>query len=224
MSQTYPGRQDLTVLCWTTPQNHAGYLSRIVVFQLNDRGAAKPLWESPIEDSYSPQIRFLPEITVRGLPLAAVERQTGAASSKLDIIGMTAGRITRLNRIDGNTLEIAKLDGSKLPFVIAHRDANILDVPRIYRWSGVRFVEDSDAHRDYYRELFDADRAKLSKDASGAVLVNLARIAVLAGKTPTAKQILRDALSRERGKGDAADPLTVRLLANELRTLAGKPQ
>ncbi len=217
--QHFPQREDVSVLCWSIPEARAGYLSQIIVVQTDSQGFARLLWQSPLDNSYSPQIRFIPEITVQGLPLALVERQTGAASSQLDVIGKTAGRVMRLLQIDGFRFDVKRLDGSKLPFLIAHRDASILDVPDIYRWNGSRLVEDSASHADYYRQLLAEDSNKLPANSSGVVLVNLSRIAVLSGDRTRAKTILEDALSRELRKGDAANRETLRLITEALHAL-----
>lgn len=144
------------------------------------------------------------------LPLALVERQTGAASSQLDVIGKAAGRIVRLLQIDGFKFDVVPLDESRLPFIIAHTDASVLDVPDIYRWNGDRFVEDSAAHSEYYRQRLGEDKNILPENSSGVVLVNLARIAILSGDETEAKTILTEALSRERSKGAQANAETLR--------------
>ena len=219
ISRHFPGREGTTVLCWSIPEERAGYQSQIVVFQTDTEGAAKLLWQSPLDNSYAPQIRFMEKITAQGLPLALVERQTGAASSQLDVIGKVAGRIVRLLQIDGFKFDVEHLEGSKLPFIIAHTDASVLDVPDIYRWNGGRFVQDSAAHPDYYRQRLAEDKSALPDDSSGVVLVNLSRIAVLSGDRAEAKTILKDALSRERSKGDEANEETLRLIDKALRAL-----
>jgi hypothetical protein len=220
----FPQREDVGILCWSIPEEGAGYLSQIVVFQTDRQGITKLLWQSPLDNSYSPHIRFIEEITVQGLPLALVERQTGAASSQLDVIGKAAGRVVRLLQIDGFKFDVEHLDGSKLPFIVAHRDAGILDVPDIYRWNGHRFEQDSASHPDYYRQLLAGDKEKLPDNPSGVVLVNLSRIAMLSGDRPGAKTILEDALSKERSKGDEANKETLRLITKALHALArGSP-
>jgi hypothetical protein len=148
-----------------------------------------------------------------------IERQTGAAA-QLDVIGERAGRVLRLLELDGFKFDVEHLDGATLPFIIAHSDASILDVPAIYRWNGVRFVEDSRSHAGYYRELSAEDRRTLPENTSGVVLVNLSRIAILAGDRSGARTILNDALASERNKGDAADKETLRLIKQALRALA----
>lgn len=215
----FPQREDMGILCWSIPEEGAGYLSQIVVFRTTRQGIARVLWQSRLDHSYSPQIRFIPEITLQELPLALVERQIGAASSQLDVIGKAANRVVRLLQIDGFRFDVERLDTGKLPFIIAHTDASILDVPDIYRWNGSRFVEDSASHPEYYRQLLAEDRRKLPADSSGTVLVNLSRIAVLSGDRSAAKQILDDALSRERSRGDAADKQTLLLITHALRAL-----
>ena len=223
--QHFPQREDLGILCWTIPEEGTGYVSQIAVVQAGRNGIAGLLWQSSLDNSYSPRIRFLSEIASQGVPLALVERQTGAASSQLDVIGKVAGRFARLLQIDGFKFDVERLDAGEPPVLIAHTDASILDVPDIYRWNGSRFVEDSATHSDYYRQLLAEDRNKLPVDASGAVLVNLSRIAVLSGDRTAAKTILDNALSRERAKGDAANKETLRLIAEALRALAhGSPR
>lgn len=215
----FPEREDVQILCWSAPEKDGGFVSQIIVFQADKRGSATPLWQSHIENAYSPQIRFIPEIVSQGLPLVLVERQTGAASSQLDVIGKTTGHVGRLLQIDGFQFDVETLDGSKLPVIIAHRDASILDVPAIYRWSGDRFVDDSRIHRTFYQELLKHDKEKLPPDASAIVLLNLSKIAVLAGDLAEAKTILDNALSRERAKGSEASPEILKLIAANLRTL-----
>lgn len=217
----FPQREDLGILCWSIPEEGRGYLSQIVVFQTGREGNARVLWQSPLDYAYSPRIQFAPEITVEGVPLALVERQTGAASSQLDVVGKASGRVVHLLRIDSYKFDVQRLDGSKLPFIIAHNDASILDVPEIYRWTGGHFVKDSVSHPDYYRRLLAEDKAKLPANLSGVVSVNLSRIAVLAGNRTEAKAILDEALSKERGKGDAANKETLRLITEALGALAG---
>src|SRR5579863_1426905 len=218
--QHFPQRQDMLILCWSISEHTAGGLSQIHVIETDNRGIAKLLCQSPLEYSYSPQIRFIPEITQQGIPLALIERQTGAASSQLDVIGRKNGRVARLLKIDGFKFDVEQLEGGELPFVIAHSDASILDVPEIYRWSDGRFVEDNACHPAYYRQLLAEDKESLSGNSSGAVLINLSRIALLAGERNEARAILIEALSRERSKGHAADQETFRLVKKALNALA----
>jgi hypothetical protein len=216
VSEHFPRRQDLTILCWSIPEQSDGYLSQIDVFQTDIRGMARLLWKAPLVYAYSPKIRFIDEISPQGLALALVERQTGAASSPPDVIGKKAGRIESLLELDGFEFDVEHLDGAKLPFIIVHSDASILDVPAIYRWNGARFVEDRRSHAGYYRDLLAEDRRTLPENASGVVLVNLSRIAMLAGDRSGARTILNDALASERSKGDTADSETLRLINQAL--------
>jgi hypothetical protein len=218
--QNFPERKDVGILCWSIPDQGAGYLSQIIVFETDRRGISRLLWQSALDNSYSPRIRFIPEVRAQGLPVALVERQTGASSSELDVIGRSGGHIASLIEIDGFKFDTTPLDGSKLPFIVAHRDASILDVPSIYRWNGSRFVEDSASHPGYYRELLADDKTKLPAGPSPAVLVNLSRIAVLSGDRATAKKILDEALANERSKGRQANPEALQLIGKALRDLA----
>jgi hypothetical protein len=219
VSQSFPKAEGLGIVCWVVPEEDEGYLSQIVVFQVNDDGRPRVLWQSDLDPAYSPQIRFAEEISVSGVPVALVERQNGTATSQLDIIGKVSGRFQRLNQINGFKFEVEHLDGSKLPLVIAHRDGNILDIPAIYRWNGSRFVEDSASHPAHYQQLLSEDKAKLPLDSSGMVSVNLSRIALLSGNRPEAITILDDALSRERQKGDGSNKETLRRVTEALRGL-----
>ena len=197
--------------------------SQIVVFQTDRQGVTKLLWQSELENAYAPQIHFIPKILAQARPLAIVERQTGAASSQLDVIGNTAGRVGRLLRIDGFQFDVESLDGSELPVIIAHGDASVLDVPTIYAWNGSRFVNDSKLHRNFYRQLLAQDKARLPVDASGMVLVNLSKIAELSGDLTEAKAILNDAQSREQKKGSEASAETLRLISERRRALTNGP-
>lgn len=222
VSQKFPHANDLDILCWVAPVDGEGLVSQIIVFRVERMGPATVLWQSSLDPAYSPQIRFVEEIMVSGVPIALVERQNGAAISQLDIIGKAPGRFQRLLKIDGFQFDVEHLEGSKLPFIIAHTDGNILDIPVIYKWNGNHFIEDSASHPEYYRQLLYEDKKKLPPNSSGIVLVNLSRIAVLAGNRSEAKTILDGALSRERGKGDAADKETLRLIIEELHGVAGR--
>ncbi len=220
VSGKFPHTQRLEILCWVVPHQDEGYLSQIEVFQTDGAGHASIVWQSTIDSAYSPQIRFVEEIAVDGVPIALVERQTGAASSQLDVIGKVAEHVERLLHIDGFKFDVEQLDGSQLPFLVAHRDANILDVPVIYRWTENRFVEDSASHPAYYRELLAQDKARLSPNSSGAILVNLSRIAILSGDRNEARKILDEALAKERNKGSAANQETLRRIREAQQALA----
>lgn len=217
--QHFPRHEDVGILCWSIPEEGAGFISEIVVFQTGQNGDTKVLWQSRLDNSYSPVIRFMPEISVQGLPLALVEQKTGAGSAELYVIGKADGRVVRLDHIDGFQFDFERLDGGKLPYIIAHRDASILDVPEIFRWKGRKFVEDSASHPGYFRRLLAEDRRKIGTGAAGAVMVKLFRIADLSGDRTEAKKILDDALRRERARGDAANKETLRLILEALRSL-----
>jgi hypothetical protein len=221
--QRYPQRENLGVLCWSVfIGNGMGFLSQITVLQTDKRGEASVLWQSSLEPAYSPQIKFMPEITMEGLPLALVERQTGAGSWQLDVIGKAAGHIKPLLQLDGFQFDVEKLNGAELPVIIAHEDASILDVPEIYRWNGSGFVETSAAHPEYYRRVLAEDKAKLPPDMSGVVAVNLSRIAVLSGNPTEAKAILDAALLREQAKEDEADREAMKSITEALEHLLGR--
>ena len=224
VAQKFPHTEGLEILCWVAPQDGKGYLSQIVIFQADSDEPANVLWQSHLDPAYSPEIRFVEEITASGLPIALVERQNGAATSQLDVVAKVSGRFQSLAQIDGFKFEVEHLDGSKLPFIIAHTDGNILDVPVIYRWTGRRFVEDSASHQAYYRQLLSEDKAKLPPNSSGIVLVNLSKVALLSGNRLEARTILNDALSRERSKGDAANKETLRDIREALRSLERGPR
>ena len=153
VSKHFPERYAVQILCWSVHDEKTGPVSQIVVLQTDREGVAQALWQSPLDDSYSPKIQFLLGVALGGLPVALVERQTGAASSVLDVIGRFKGRIQRLQRFDGSDFDLRPLDGADRPSLIVHTDVNILDVPEIYRWVGARFIIDSAAHPDFYRQL-----------------------------------------------------------------------
>jgi hypothetical protein len=209
VSQKFPHADDLEIVCWGVLEKGTGYTSQIVVFQAGNNGPARTMWQSPLDSAYSPKIRFLDEIAVGGVPIALVERQIGAAASQLDVIGKMSGRFQRIIRIDGTRFDVKGLDAAKAPFIIAHNEGNFLDVPTIYRWKENRFVEDSASHPEYYRQLLSDGKAGLQANASAIVLVDLARIAILSGNRTEAETILRDALSKEQSKGNAATKYTL---------------
>jgi hypothetical protein len=220
-TERFPQRDSVRIVCWSISEN-TGPVSEIVVLETDAEGRAWPLWRSAMDSSYSPKIRFLPGATLHGLAVALVERQTGAGSSQLDVIGKLNGHIGRLQRFDGSEFEVRPLDGADRSSLIVHTDVSVLDVPEIYRWNGARLVIDSAAHPDFYRELLSEDQREIPSDSAAIVFVNLARIAALAGDRAAAIQILENALSAESSKGAAAEAGTLRLIDRELRAL--RPQ
>lgn len=198
--ERFPEHAEFGVLCWTVPGGQSGSISQILILRTTAAGAPELLWQSALDSSYSPRVRFMPQIRVHGTSLAFVERQTGAGSFEVDIIGKSAAGFTRLFHADGFRFDLIPLDGSKLPVIIAHRDASILDVPRIYRWNGSRFVDDSFTHPSYYRKLLGEDRKAVPADASAPVLINLSRIALLAGEPTAARRLLREAHAKQRSQ------------------------
>jgi hypothetical protein len=219
VSKKFPHAEGVEIICWEVSEKSEGFTSQIVIFQNESNKPARILWQSALDSSYSPKIQFLDEITVSGLPIALVERQIGAAASQLDIIGKVSGRFQRLTQIDGCQFDIEHLDASKMPYIVAHDDENILDVPIIYRWRQNSFMEDSAAHPEYYRQLLVKDKAKLPSGTSAIVLVNLSRIAILSGDRAEAKTILTEALSRERSKGNEAGKYTLVRIKEVLQDL-----
>ena len=208
-------------MCWSVADQRTGYLSRIIVFTADGDGSSKTPWESPLDSSYSPQIHFVEEIRSQGLPLGLIQRQTGAASSELDAIGMVKGRFSVLFHADGFRCDVTHLDDSKRPFIVVHSDASILDVPAIYRWTGSGFADDCASHAAYYKKLLADDRQKLPAETSAPVLFSLSRVAVLAGDRAVAKSILEKALARERSKGREANPETLQRITCMFRSLRG---
>jgi hypothetical protein len=219
VSQGFPHTGDVRVLCWVTPVDGEGFVSQIIVFRVERTGPATILWQSSLDPAYSPQIRFVEEITAGGLPIALVERQNGAATSQLDIIGQISGHFQQIGQLDGFKFDVEHLGESKLPFIIAHRDGNTLDIPVIYRWNGSRLVDDSASHPAYYGRLLSEDKANLPQNSSGIVLINLSKIAALSGDRTEARKILNSALSTERAKGNAANKETVGLIEEALQGL-----
>jgi hypothetical protein len=96
ISQGFPHNGDVEVLCWVTPADGEGFVSQIIVFRVDRTGPATILWQSSLAPAYSPQIRFVEEIRAGGLPIALVERQNGAATSQLDIIGKISGHFQQI--------------------------------------------------------------------------------------------------------------------------------
>jgi hypothetical protein len=199
--------------------DNEGFVSQIIVFRVERTGPATILWQSSLDPAYSPQIRFVEEITAGGLPIALVERQNGAATSQLDVVGKISGHFQQIARLDGFKFDVEHLDDSNLPLIIAHTDGNILDIPVIYRWNGSRFVDDSASHPAYYRRLLSEDKADLPQNSSGIALINLSKIAALSGDRTEARKILNSALSTERAKENAANKETVRLIEEALQGL-----
>ncbi len=220
-TEQFPDRDNVRIVCWSISEN-TGPVSEIVVLETDAEGRAWPLWRSAMDSSYSPKIWFLPGTTLHGLAVALVERQTGAASSELDVVGKFNGHIARLQRFDGSEFEVRPLEGADFSSLIVHTDVSVLDVPEIYRWNGTRLVIDSAAHPDFYGRLLTEDRKSLPSDSAAIVLVNLARIAVLANDQEAARQILERARSAERSKGASANAETLRLISQALSAIRAK--
>lgn len=140
--QRVPHTKDLEVLCW-----EAEGISQIIVVHTDASQPISPLWQSPIEEGYAPKIRFIDEIRLQDVPLILVERQEGASISRLDILGMSAGKMIRLSQISGFKFDIAHLDGHRLPSIIAHQLEDHADVGKRYDWNGEVFVDETAKYR-----------------------------------------------------------------------------
>lgn len=217
VSAGFPADPALRIVCWSVPDQNAGSLSQIVVLATSNRGGSKMLWQSGIDSSYSPGIRFISEFRTGNLEVGLVERQTGAGSSELDAVGKLGKQFIRLFHADGFQFDVKNLDPGRPAVLIVHRDPSLLDVPAIYRWSGRRFKDDSVSHPGYYQQLLIEDARTLPSDASPEVLLHLSQIAALAGDRTRASAILRSALSRERARGTDADPQTLQRIQEALQ-------
>lgn len=189
VSRQFPGHPEITILSWTVPAEELGYVSQIVVLRTAGPGAPVRLWQSSPDLSYGPKVSFLSEIAPHGVPLALVQRQTGAAAAELDVIGQANGRFGRLLQIDGFRFEVQRIGRDRMWSIVAHTDASLLDVPQIYSWSGSHFIDDSAGHPAYSRPEIAPARHR------PAVLLRLSRIAVLAGDSDAARKILEGALA-----------------------------
>ena len=219
VSRQFPGHPEIKILSWTVPAEELGYVSQVVVLRTAGPGAPVRLWQSSPDLSYRPKVSFLSEIAPHGVPLALVQRQTGAAAAELDVIGRANGHFGRLLQIDGFRFEVQRIGRDRMSSIVAHTDASLLDVPQIYSWSGSHFIDDSAGHPAYYRTLLAQDQKSLPHDTSPAVLLRLSRIAVLAGDPDAARKTLENALARERNRGKAADPDVVRSIMHALSAL-----
>ena len=109
-----------------------------------------------------------------------VETQFGAAASGLLVVGVSANSAYNLGSIDANYFDFVALGGVTL--LVAHEDANVLDVPHLYKWTGESFVDNSTEHPEFYRKLV----AKLRREQdvsqfAPAVRQNFAELVKLAG-------------------------------------------
>jgi hypothetical protein len=223
VSQKYPQAEDLQIVSWGAWEEGAPCISQVVVLQTGNQGPAKILWQSALDSAYSPKIRFLEEMALSGIPIALVERQTGAAAAQMDVLGKISGHFRRLSHIDGTRFDVERLDSTKPSCIVAHQDENILDVPEIYCWRQNRFVEESALHPDYYRKLLNEDKTKLPSSMSAIALVHLSKIAILSGNLAQAKRIAAEALSKERANGKEANQSTlgeITKLLNDLKRYA----
>jgi hypothetical protein len=218
--QHFPGREDLGVLCWTVfDKDLPGYLSQIVILMYQKGMTPQVLWQSSLDQTYDPEIRFLPEIKSEGLPLVLVKEQIGAAYASMNVIAKVEGHFTQVSLIGGVEFEILPLEQDKPPFIIAHHKSTYFDVPDIYRWNGSRFALDNRAHPGFYRSLFEEDKNTQPIELS-LQLQNLARIADLAGELGEARMLLLKALVMEEKKGD--DQSMQRSLRSDLQKLEGE--
>ncbi|HXR39507.1 MAG TPA: hypothetical protein VN776_10465 [Terracidiphilus sp.] len=215
----FPGRKDLGVVIWSLPPNPQENISQIVVFRVDKVGNAHALWQSELEPTYAPQIEFTPEIASEGLPVALVRSQFGLAAGELELVGQSAGRFVRLQRITGSFFETKSIDESSRSFIIAHEKPNILDIPSIYRWNGKRLVDVSAAHPTYYRELLHEHATEPYQTWGGLALLDLSRIASLAGDRAKEQELLKLAFQKESARGAAADKPLLQQIAQRLRAI-----
>jgi len=214
----FPGRQDLAIVVTSLPPNPEENISQIAVFRADRSGRKQLLWQSEFEPGYAPQIEFSPEINSEGLPVALVQLQFGAAYGELELIGQSGGRFTRLQRVLGTYFDVTPLEGSS-NFVIAHQRPYVLDIPSIYGWNGRRLVDVSSAHPTYYRGLLRAHEAELNQAWAGATLLDLSRIAALAGEQTKERAYLQLAQQSESRQGSAANLDVLRQISQRMHAI-----
>lgn len=146
----------LFIEVWSTMRPES---SRTVVTVIRRTGrTTRVLRRFTIDDAYAPIVIVSRDFKYKGNPIALVEAQFGAAASTLEAFGADGGAVRRLASLDGNYFEFVMV--SNTPHLLAHEDVNLLDVPRLYRWTGLSFVDDSAKHADYYRQLVTKIRAE----------------------------------------------------------------
>lgn len=166
------------VAAWSFASQGGRDASVVVVKQVEQ--ARHVIGRFSVQYGYSPSVVVKPEFTFHGTPVAMVETQFGAAASGLLVLGVSAGSAYNLGSIDANYFDFITLGGVTL--LVAHEDANVLDVPHLYKWTGKSFVDNSTEHPEFYRELV----AKLRREQdvsqfAPAVRQNFAELVKLAG-------------------------------------------
>jgi hypothetical protein len=214
----FPGRPDLAIGVRSLPPNPQENSSQIFIFQADKSGHKQLLWQSELESGYAPQVDFAPEINSEGLPVALVQLQFGAAYGELELIGQSAGRFTRLQRLVGSYFEVTPLEGGS-SFIIAHEKPYVLDIPLIYRWNENRLVNVSSAHPGYYRELLRTHEAEPYQEWAGVMLLDLSHIAALAGEHAKEQALLKLAYQNESKQGTAANRDVLREASRRLRAI-----
>jgi hypothetical protein len=167
------------VAAWSL-RSGKGFDSNVIVVEQTDDHAEHVIGRFSVPYGYSPNVLVKPEFTFHGTPVALVETQFGAAASSLLVVGASARTAHNLGSIDANYFDFIAIRG--LTLLVGHEDVNVLDVPHLYKWTGMAFVDASTEYPEFYRDLV----AKLRREQdvsqfAPAVRQNFAELIKLAG-------------------------------------------
>lgn len=174
--------QELFIEVWSTIRPES---NRSVVAVIRRAGpTTRVLRRFTINDAYAPTVIVSREFMYNGSPIALVEAQFGAAACTLEAFGADGGSVRRLASIHGAFFEFVA--ESSTPYLLAHEDVNLFDVPRLYRWTGSSFVDDSAKHPDFYRRLVAKIRSERDVEHfAPAVQLRFAELVRLSGESGT---------------------------------------
>jgi len=145
------GGSHVTLAAWSQPSKDGPGSDSAVIAILGTGKQTKLIWHLKLPGAYSPKLVEKSEFKYRGHPVVVLRVQFGAAASKLFVLGVERGRVLQLGSIEADDFEYANLSGAT--YLAAHDDSDVLDVPLLYRWTGLAFVDDSQNHPEFYREL-----------------------------------------------------------------------
>jgi len=171
----------VTLAAWSQPgRNEPGFDSGAIAVRETGQHT-KVVWRLKLPGAYSPKLFDKSEFTYRGRPIVLLQMQFGAAAAEMRVMGVNGDRVAELGSIEADDFEFTTLKGAT--YLVAHEDANLLDVPRLYRWTGAGFVDDSANHPEFYRQLAnhirsESDVTKLAKP----VQLRFAQIVLLSGE------------------------------------------
>ncbi len=177
------GGSHVALAAWSQPSKNGPGFDTAVVAVSGTGKQTKAIWHLKLPGAYSPNLVEKSEFKYQGKTVVLLRVQFGAAAAKMFVLAVKRDRVLQLGAIEADDFECVNMQGAT--YLVAHDYSDMLDVPLLYRWTGTAFIDDSQHHPQFYRELAAQIRKEsdVTKFAEPAQL-GFAQILRLSGEQP----------------------------------------